>query len=194
MSIEDDLKTLTPQQRLQLVRFANRLRRHQPAAHTLIITRRPGLREARLVTDYELIVFVDKRRNVRDMDCDYSSIRKHTFRPRPYGGEEDPYPVVHPGLAYIQSARLVAREEAEAVGYGFGREDKVTQRSYLDFLAKHLMFFVKKDYLSVTTVNAGEMETNQAYYYRLYMSYQLTTGYVMYNRDVRPTMTLQHRV
>ncbi len=194
MSIKDDLKTLTDQQRLQLVRFANRLRKRQPAAHTLIITRRPGLLEARVLTDFELIVFVDKRRKVRDMQCDYTSKIKPTFHSKPYGSEEDPYPVIHPGLDYVRSARLVSPEEAEAVSYGFERVEEVTQRSYLDFLTKHLMFFVKKDYLSVTTVNAAEMEISRAYYYRLYMSYQLATGYVIYNRDVRPTMTLHHRV
>ncbi len=125
--------------------------------------------------------------------CKSSKI-KLSFCSKPYGSEEDPYPVIHPGLDYIRSTRLVDPEEAEAVSYGFERVEEVTLRSYLDFLTKHLMIFVKKDYLSVTTVNAAEMEISRAYYYRLYMSYQLATGYVIYNRDVRPTMTLHHRV
>ncbi len=78
--------------------------------------------------------------------------------------------------------------------YDFENIYKETHDSYLEFLERHLMFFVKKDFMSVTTVNTTEMEKDCPLYSRLYMIYHAKTGYVLYNRDIQPFVTINHRV
>ncbi len=71
---------------------------------------------------------------------------------------------------------------------------KETHDSYLKFLERHLMFFVKNDFMSVTTVNTTEMEKDCPLYSRLYIIYHSKTDYLLYNRDVQPFVTINHRV
>ncbi len=201
MSIIDDLKTLSTQQRHIILRFTNRLRKQLPAAHTIIVTGRPGIQTARVLTDYELIVFVNECGNVNDEVCETVNdevcetvSKRSDSELRAYGAVAESYPVCDPGLDYIRSARQVDSEESEAMTYGFKKVYEETRRSYLKFLSKHLMLFVKREYMSVITVNAREMEKSSPHYYRLYMNYQFKTGYVIYNRDVQSIMTIHLRV
>ncbi len=200
MSIIDDMKNLSEQQRRLITKSANRLLKKLPTAHTIIMTRRPGLKTASVLTDYELIIFVNGHAGVSDGLSDNVSggaNKSRVTKPsayKIYGAARETYPVCNPGLNYIHSDRLVNEEEAEALSYGFRDVHVKTRRSFLECLAKHLMFFERRESMSVTTLNTTEMEKNHLHYYRLYMIFKSKTGYVLYSRDVQPIPTIHTRI
>ncbi len=197
MNIIDDMKNLSDQQRRLIMRLANKLLKQLPTAHTIILTRRPGLKFASVLTDYELTVFVTEYGvSVCDSVCDSASKSSGSKSSvsKIYAAATETYRVCNPGLDYIHSARLVDEEEAEALSYEFRDVHDETRLSFLECLTKHLMFFVKKESMSVTTVNSTEMQKSDKLYYRLYMIFKLETGYVLYNRDVRPIVTIHTRL
>ncbi len=51
MSITEDLKNLTEQQRRHILRAANRHMKKLPTTHTIILTKRPTVKTAQLLTD-----------------------------------------------------------------------------------------------------------------------------------------------
>ncbi len=75
-----------------------------------------------------------------------------------------------------------------------GKTENRTRNSYLECLTKHLMFFVKKESMSITTINTTEMKKMNLLYYQIYMIFHSRTGYVLYSRDVQPIVTLHTRV
>ncbi len=188
MSIIDDLKNLTAQQRRHILRAANRHMKKLPTTHTIILTKRPTVKTAQVLTDFELIIFVNDVSDGGDRTVSESSAYNA------YGAKGETYPIIHPCLDYSQSARLVEPEESVALSYDFENIYKETQNTYLEFLERHLMFFVKKDFMNVTTVNTTEMEKERPLYSRLYMIYHSEKDYVIYNRDVRPIITINHRI
>ncbi len=239
-SIIENMKNLTERQRRLITRFTNRLLKRLPTAHTIIMTRRPGLKTASVMTDYEVIVFMsddgvsddgvsddgvsddgvsdggvcddgegvsnDEERNclckcvsagVRAgvRDSVHKSRKSKLSISKIYTAEDESCRVCHPQLDYIQSSRLVDTEEvAEALTYRFPDIYERTHQSYLECLTKHLMFFVKKESMNVTTVNSTEMAKMNLLYYQIYMIYLCKTGYVLYSRDTQPIVTLHTRV
>ncbi len=205
MNIIDDMKNLTEQQRLLITRFTNRLLKQLPTAHTITLTRRPGLKRASLLTDYEVIVFVNEVSGVSEHVRNHKNdgARSHVSESgnskssvsKIYAAATETYPICNPGLDYIHSARLIYEEEAEALSYGFKEVFEETRQSYFECLKKHLMFFVKRESMNVITVNSREMQKGKNLkYYRYYMIFHSKTGYVLYNRDVQPTVTLHTRL
>ncbi len=210
MNITDDMKTLSEQHRRIIARFANTLLKKLPDTHTIIMTRRPGLKIASVLTDYELIIFVGGGANgangangeneVNNCRCkcrcdDESKSRKpKSSASNVYAAAAETYPICNPQMDYIHSSRLVDKEEAEALTYEFKDVHEDTRHSFLECLRKHLMFFVKRESISVTTVNTTEMQKKNRLYHRLYMIFKLETGYVLYNRDTRPMVTLNKRL
>ncbi len=198
MNIIEDLKNLTEQQRRHILRAANRHMKKLPATHTVILTKRPGLKTASVLTDFELIIYVSD--GVRQMcnevyecvddDRTVSKISADNI----FGAKRETYRVIHPSLHYKQSARLVEPEESVALAYDFESSYKGTHDTYLEFLAKHLMFFVKNNFMNITTVNTTEMEKDCPLYSRLYIIYHSKNDYVLYNRDVQPIITINHRI
>ncbi len=54
----DDLKNLSAQQRRHILRAVNRHLKKLPTAHTIILTKRPGVKTAQVLPDFELIIYV----------------------------------------------------------------------------------------------------------------------------------------
>ncbi len=216
MNITNDMKNLTEQQRRTIARFANTLLKKLPTIHTIIMTRKPGLKTASVLTDYELIIFACDDGSRSDIKCKKvcDDIRKilcdgvndsvsdvvgknknpKSSVPDVYAAVGETYPICNPQMDYVISSRLVDKEESEALTYGFKDVHEDTRNSFLECLRKHLMFFVKRESMSVTTVNTTEMHKKDRLYHRLYMIFKLETGYVLYNRDTRPMVTLQIRL
>ncbi len=209
-NIIDDMKKLTEQQRRIIARFANTLLKKLPTTHTIIMTRKPGLKFASVLTDYELIIFVNEygddggdgndgegMNNCRckcRFDNEGKSGKPKSSASHVYAAVSETYRICNPQMDYIHSSRLVDKEELEALTYGFKDVHEDTRHSYLKCLKKHLMFFVKRESMSVTTVNTTEMHKKDRLYHRLYMIFKLETGYVLYNRDTRPMVTLNIRL
>ncbi len=239
MNTIDDLKNLSTQQRRIILRAAHRHLKKLPTAHTIILTKKPGLKTAQVLTDFELIIYVNEYDDMRQM-CDKVSgdevsgdevsgdevsgdnVRQmcgddmrqicgddlnddpsddlsdesdsESSGYNPYAATEKTYPICYPRLDYKRSARLVEPEESVALSYTFENIYKKTHDSYLEFLERHLMFFVKNDFMSVTTVNTTAMEKDCPLYSQLYMIYHFETDYVIYNRDVRPKITINHQI
>ncbi len=198
MSIIEDLKNLTEQQRRHILRAANRHMKKLPATHTVILTKRPTVKTAQVLTDFELIIYASDDDGMRQMcgevndesDGTVSEISADNI----FGAKQETYRVIHPSLHYKQSARLVEPEESVALTYDFENIYKETHDTYLEFLAKHLMFFIKKDFMNITTVNTTEMEKDCPLYSRLFIIYHSRKDYVLYNRDVQPFITINHRI
>ncbi len=228
----EDLKNLTAQQRRHILRAANRHLKKLPTAHTIILTKKPGLKTACVLTDFELIIYVNDGDDVRQMcdevsdevsdnsrqmcsevcdgvsddlrqmcdelsddeSDDVSNGISESSAYNAFGVKEESYPICYPRLDYKRSARLVEPEEAVALTYDFENIYKETHDLYLEFLGKHLMFFVKNEFMNVTTVNTTEMEKDCPLYSQLYIIYHTKTDYVLYNRDVQPKITINHRI
>ncbi len=215
-NIIDDLKNLSAQQRRHILRAVNRHLKKLPTAHTIILTKKPTIKTAQVLPDFELIIFVndsDDMRQMCDEVCDSVSNNQrktcgddqkcdekgnHTVSDsstyNAFGAKEETYRIFHPRSDYSRSARLVEPEESVALSYDFENIYKETHDSYLEFLERHLIFFVKKDFMNVTTVNTTEMEKDCPLYSRLYIIYHSKAGYVLYNRDVQPIVTINHRI
>ncbi len=209
-NIIDDMKNLTEQQRRIIARFANTLLKKLPDTHTIIMTRKPGLKFASLLTDYEVIIFVnddsegddgegDDGKGINDRckcrcDGESKNRKSKSSASNIYAAVTETYPICNPQMDYIHSSRLVDKEETEALTYEFKDIHEDTRHSYLNSLRKHLMFFVKKESMSVITVNTTEMHKKDRLYHRLYMIFKLETGYILYNRDTRPMVTLNKRL
>ncbi len=203
MSIIDDMKNLSELQCRLITRFTNRLLKRLPAAHTIIMTRKPGLKTALIPTDYELIIFMrddgegdnGEGDNGEGDDNDLSKNRKSKSSvSKIYTAAGVTYPVCNPQLNYIQCSRLVSEEDLKALSYRFPDTYERTRNAFLECLTNHLMFFVKEDTMNITTVNTTEMKKANLLYYQIYMIFHSKTGYVLYNRDVQPIVTLHTRV
>ncbi len=189
MSIINDLKNLSTQQRRFIQRAAGKLRKMMPATHTIIISRKPGIENGREFTDFELIAIVndeseaEKERTLSESDFNKGS-----------GEVSAPYRIFNPGLAYIRSSREISPNEAEALTYEYEDVYENTRQAYLNLLEKHLKLYVKGDCMNVITVNASEMETSNPLYYGLYIINLYKRGYVVYNRYIQPIVTIQKQV
>ncbi len=189
MSVINDLKNLSSRQRCMIQRAAGKLRKHLPLTHTIILNRKPGIETVRELTDFELVVFVNA-----GSEAERKRIISESLYNKGSGVVSDSYRIYDPGLAYIRSEREVTPDEAEALTYEYTEVYDDSRQAYLEFVEKHLKLFVKADHMNVITVNASEMEKGNPLYYSLYVINLYKRGYVVYNRDIQPTVTVQKRV
>ncbi len=189
MSVTDDLKKLSSWHRRMIQRAAGKIRKYLPSTHTIIINRKPGIEDARKFTDYELIAFVNVESEVeRERIISESAYNKGS------GVQSEFYRIYDPGLAYIGSRREISPDEDKALTYEYEEVYDDSRQDYLEFVEKHLKLFVKDGSMNVITVNASEMEKDNPLYYSLYIISRYKTGYVVYNHDIQPIVTIQNRV
>ncbi len=189
MSVIDDLKNLSSQQRRFIQRAAGKLRKMLPTTHTIIINRKPGLQKAVNLTDFELTVLVNA-----ESEAEKERTVSESLFNKGSGKVSAPCRIYTPGYAYIQSSREVDPDEAEALTYEYEDVYDNSRQAYLELLKKHLKLFVKDGSMNVITVNAPEMEKGNPLYYKLYTINLYLIGYVIYNRDIQPIVTIQKRI
>ncbi len=189
MSIINDLQNLPSRQRRFIQRAAGKLRKKLPTTHTIIINRKPGIENGCEFTDFELIAFVNAESETeRERTLSKSICNK--------GSEtaSESCRIYNPGFAYIQSSREISPDETVALNYEYSEVYENSRQAFLNLLKKHLTLFVKDPCMNVITVNTPEMKRDNPLYYKLYIINQSRKGYVIYNRDIQPNITIQNRV
>ncbi len=189
MSIINDLNNLSSRQRRIILRAAGKLLRELPTTHTITINRKPGIDNGREITDFELTVFVNA-----ESEAESKRIVSESVYRKGRSAVPESYRTYDPGFAYIQSERAITADEAEALTFEYAEVYENSRQAYLKFVEKHIKLFVKGDCISVITINAPEMEKSNPLYYALYTINRYKTGYVVYNRDIQPIITIQKQV
>ncbi len=166
MSIQNEVLQLSYEVKRSIARFARKLLKDEPNIHTILLEVKQGVEKAKQVTDLELQVFY------------------HT------GSKEESCRDFNPGRNYQHGQRTVQPHEACVLASFFPQLHKKKEPEYMKFLEEHGTFFIKKDYLDITTINSTEMEKSDPLFYKLFISHSFKKGYVVYNRLMNPLVTM----
>ncbi len=185
MSIRDELKDLSFQMKRSIARTARKLLSEQPNIHTIVVDKKPGVKTGREYTDFELLLFY----NAETEEETRRIISESSF----YGGSGEVsknYQIFNPGRGYLESDRTVQSDETWALLYKFRDNHTRKEPDYMAFLQEHLNFFTKSDYLGVTSLNTPEMEKSNPLFSSLYTTYHSEKGYLLFNKQVKPFITM----
>ncbi len=187
MSIKNDIENLPLETRRNIARAARKLLSDEPVIHTIIIDRKKESPKVQKPEDLEFLIFFDMGSETETQGIISESIH--------YGGSgtvSENYRIYDPGKDYVQSAPSPSGDEAEALFYKSDHAYQENRTSYLEFLKEHQKFFSKKDSPNIITMNSPEMEKGNPLYYKLHITHCFEKGYVIYNRLLKPFITMHN--
>ncbi len=182
MTVRFDLLKLPLNKKRSITRLAARLLRELPDTHTIVIDKKPGIMRAKMLNDFELFVFVNAGTREKA-----ETVRSASRLP------SDTYDVYDPRMAYKRRDRQPQQRETEALHYRYSNIYEGMENSFRNFLHKHLKFFIKEDFLDITTINSEEMKRDNPLYYRLYLMNRFEKGSPVYCRQAKPNISLPGR-
>ncbi len=171
MTLKEKLNNLPLNTKKRIAKLSRKLMKEFPNLHTIIINTQPGSVKGELFTDFELIVFFNGNTDLQKPDCKSS-------RPDNIAG------------GYKMRECFPVSGETIALYYEYSVVPEKLQNDYLNLLSKHRMFFVKNDFPDVTAVNSAEMYNDDPKFYKLYITNQFEKGYLIYNSDLKPVISL----
>ncbi len=185
MSIKTEQTELPDRVKRSVAKFAGKLLRDDPNIHTILLDIKEGIEKAEQLTDFELQVFYHA-----GSDKENRRIIAESFYNGGSGEVSENYRMFEPRRNYKKVQYIAQPHEVEALTFYFRDIHKKKEPEYMRFLEDHVSLFIKKDYLDVTTVNSTEMEKSDPLFYRLYIGYCFKKRYVVYNRLLKPLITL----
>ncbi len=185
MSIQNEVQQLPYGVKRSIARFARKLLRDEPKIHTILLEIKPGIKKAKQITDLELYVFYHTGGEEENRDIIAESIYNGGS-----GESSKNCRVFDPRRNYRQVQRTVLPHEACALPFYFPELYKEKEPEYMKFLENHGAFFIKNDFLDVTTINSTEMEKNNPLFCRIFISYSSKKGYMVYNSLLNPLITM----
>ncbi len=168
-----------------IARFAAKLLRDDPKIHTILLDIKEGIEKAEQITDFELQVFYHA-----GSEEENRRIIAESFYNGGAGETSENYRIFSPRRNYKQVQRRVQPHEVEALTFYFPHIHNKKGAEYLKYLEDHGTCFIKNDFLDVTTINSTEMEKSDPLFYNLYISYCFKKRYVIYNRLLKPIITM----
>ncbi len=184
MSVRDELEKAPLEVKRNIARFARKLLKKQANIHTIIVEKKQGIERADKFTDFELLLFYNA-------ECDIEN-KRIISESAYYGGSgkmSENCRIYSPGSAQQKNERVPLPDDPCALLYRI-KELRKDESDYLGFLREHLNFFTINDYMDITTVNSPEMEKSNPLFCQLYTTYHFEKGYLIYNRLVKPFITL----
>ncbi len=185
MSVRNDLLNLPVSKKKSIARLARKLLRELPNIHTITVEKRYDVSKPEELCDFELIVFLNAENEIETKRIIAESVYY-----KGSGAPSESYTVYDPGIAYEMSDRELLPDEALALHYEYCSVTEEWKNRYLSFISEHLKFFVKHDFMSITTINSPEMEKGNPIFYKLYVTGHFEKGYVIYNSTLKPFVSM----
>ncbi len=187
MNVKEDLKEVSISVRKSIARFARKLQNSTPEIHTIIVDRRRGDVKAEKITDFELTIFFDA-----GSEEETKRIISESMHYSGSGAVSENYTVLDPEKSYVRSEHVDNEEGLKALLYKSVHLYKTKQIPYLEFIREHRKLFIKNDYITVSTMNSPEMEKSNPLFYKLYITHCYEMGHVVYNRLLKPFITMHN--
>ncbi len=187
MSVKNDMLELPLEVRRNIARSARKLLSDEPTIDTIIMERKRDVVKGEKASDFELFVFFSA-----ESETERERIISESVYYEGSGEISENYRISDPGKNYLKSDSSPSENEAEALLYKSVHMYRENEKAYLEFLQEHQKCFSKKNFLDITTINSPEMEKSNPLYYKLYMTHSFEKGYVIYNRLMKPFITMHN--
>ncbi len=190
MSVKNNLQNLSEYWRGRLLRISRKLLKRHRNVHTILLGRvcdvcdvRGDAESACEFHNFRFFVFLDEERD---------RVTREIREPSLNLGEggvvvSEKYTVYEPGMGYknITGSLMASVERHGRVSF---RQN--LRQEHLEYLNTHCQHFTCKDFPEIVTLNMMEMKRDDVRFFRYYLTGKFDTGYLVYNREMKPIISL----
>ncbi len=185
MSLKYDILKLSISKQESISRLARKLLVKFPDTHTIILSRKEGVMRPKEFSDFRLTLFINS---------ESESETKRKIEGTTYGIETGTFSVssslYHPDMGYKKEEREFWLSDSTALYFHYSVVPQNLRRCYMEFLSIHEKSFIKSGYLNITTIDSSEMKFGDPLFYKLYIVHLYEKGYLIFNKTLKPTISL----